>query len=123
MEAAAARDAAAWAARFPDDPKIGALVDHMAYADSLAAAIGALPPLGPAAALRDPALWWKLVVGPLSAQQYRLRGPGAAPAAARAALMRCPSGAALECAVSLAFLLLAKVLSLLGLRRFAPLNF
>lgn len=124
MEAAAARDAAAWRARFPSDGAISALVDHQAYADSLAASIGALPPLGLSCLLRDPVLWWKLMFGPLAAAQYRLRGPGADPEAARASLMHCPDGAVLECAVSFAFLLLAKLLSgLLGLQRFAPLNF
>lgn len=124
MEAEAARDRAMWEARFPGDKAIRSLVDHQTYADSLAALLGALPPLGARALASDPALWLKLAFGPLAAAQYRLRGPGAAPEAARAALMRCPSGGWLEGGVSFAFLLLAKFLSgVLGLRRFRPLNF
>lgn len=126
MAAEARRDREAWEARFADDPAIPALVDHQAYADQLAAVLGVLPPRpGLGLALSDPALWAKLMFGPLAAAQYRLRGPGADPANARATLMRCPTGAWLECGVSFAFLLLAKLLSALvpGCKHLRPLNF
>jgi hypothetical protein len=84
--------------------------------------IGAMPPLRQLLFLK-PLLWFKIMFGPFTVHQYRLRGPGADPVRAEEVLLRQPVGDLLESCITVFFLVLAKLLSMMGLSQFEPNNF
>jgi len=112
-----------WEKRFGHDAhRVKGLVDYQLYCDGIAEIIGAMPPLRQLL-LNKPLLWFKIFFGPFTVHQYRLRGPGADPVRAEAVLLRQPVGDLLESCVTVFFLALAKLLSLLGFKQFQPNNF
>lgn len=120
MKAAAAADDARTLAQFSSDAeRIGALTDYLTLLDDLAERVGCTPPLR-RLALTEPTTWLKVMCGPLSGPQFRLVGPGAAPAEARAALALLPTMPALVLCFEVAVLLACKVLCALGLAQFRP---
>ncbi|KAG5175302.1 flavin-binding monooxygenase-like subfamily [Tribonema minus] len=122
MSDAAARDGAEWERRFGDDQRVKGLVDFQIYLDDLARQMGVLPPLR-RLFLTRPRVWLKVMFGPFTTHQYRLRGPGADAARALDVYSRQPVGDLLESTITAAFLLAAKVLSLVGFRQLTPNNF
>jgi dimethylaniline monooxygenase (N-oxide forming) len=75
--------------QFPEDAeRIANLVDYLHILDDIAGMIGCRPPQR--LWLTDRALWRKIMVGPITGAQYRLRGPGAKPEMARESLRRTP---------------------------------
>lgn len=119
----AAADQKNWETRFGYDAKrVKGLVDFQVYCDGIAEIIGCLPPLG-RLFFTKPTLWFKIMFGPFTMHQYRLRGPHADPQRAEAVLRRQPTGDFLESSVTVSFLFLAKFLSLLGFSKFKPNNF
>lgn len=121
MRAAGAAELAARRAQFGDlADRLQALVDYAPYQDTLAAEVGCRPDLY-AIARAEPRLAWKLFAGPYIGAQFRLGGPHADPATARATLDRvrpAPSGC------FIAFLLLchlcAALATALGFRPWRP---
>lgn len=93
------------------------LVNFLPYMDELARLVGCRP--SPALCFTDPLLALRVIFGPSIAAHYRLSGPGARTALARASIMSLPSGgarvrdqlfyAALHC-LSAPFALLATML-------------
>lgn len=76
-------------AQFPEDaPRLATLTDFLRILDDIAGFIGCRPPQR--LMLTDRKLWHKLMLGPITGAQFRLRGPGAKPEEARASLMRTP---------------------------------
>lgn len=69
--------------------RLPTLVDFSTYLDGLADLIGCKPRL--IDLVRSPRLLYKIYTAPFSGVQYRLRGPGADPALARAVLGHAPS--------------------------------
>ncbi|CAM9349400.1 unnamed protein product [Phaeothamnion confervicola] len=123
MVAAAEVDRADWERRFGYDAcKRRGLVDYQIYLDDLAGLIGVRPPLRKLF-FTNFKMWYKIMLGPFTVHQYRLVGPHAKPERAAEVYARQPVGAPLESAITAAFLMAAKVLSLLGLRQFTPNNF
>mmetsp|Transcript_16421 Transcript_16421/g.53528 ORF Transcript_16421/g.53528 Transcript_16421/m.53528 type:complete len:646 (+) Transcript_16421:81-2018(+) len=123
MEAIAKEDQANWEWRFGYDAKrVKGLVDFQLYCDDLAAQTGSLPPLMKLF-LTKPKIWWKIMFGPFTMHQYRLVGPYANPKLAARVYEKQPVGDFLECSITAAFLLTAKVLSLCGFKDFTPNNF
>ena len=98
------------------------LVDFQLYCDDLAAQTGSLPPLMKLF-LTKPKIWWKIMFGPFTMHQYRLVGPYANPKLAARVYEKQPVGDFLECSITAAFLLTAKVLSLCGFKDLTPNNF
>lgn len=98
------------------------LVDFQLYADDLAKLMGVMPPLGKLF-WADIKVWFKIMFGPFSMHQYRLVGPHATPDFSKSVLRRFPTGDILESTITASFLIVAKVLSLLGLKQFTPNNF
>ena len=120
MEAQAKIDQANWEWRFGYDAKRGkGLVDFQLYADDLAACMGSLPPLFQLF-LKKPKVWWKIMFGPFTMHQYLLVGPFANPKRAATVYAKQPVGDFLECSITAAFLLTAKLLSLCGFADFEP---
>lgn len=90
MAETAASDSAALTEQFgPTGDRVRGLVDYPSYMEGMARLIGCRPRLW-RLALTDPRLWLHVVYGPMQATQYRLHGPGAKPAEARAILMALP---------------------------------
>ena len=90
MAELAALDSAALTEQFgPTGDRVRGLVDYPSYMEGMARLIGCRPRLW-RLALTDPRLWLHVVYGPMQATQYRLHGPGAKPAEARAILMALP---------------------------------
>jgi len=119
----AQRDQANWEYRFGYDAKrVKGLVDFQLYCDDLANQFGALPPLKHLF-FTKPRIWWKIMFGPFTMHQYRLVGPYANPKLAERVYAKQPVGDFLECSITAAFLLLAKILSILGFKQFTPNNF
>ena len=54
--------------------------------------------------------------------QYRLTGPYANPAVCEPVYNKSPAGDFLECSITAAFLITAKILSILGFKQFTPNN-
>lgn len=73
-----------------DGERMLTLTDFYRFMETTAREIGCRPSLG-RLFLRDPRTALHVLFGPLSAAQYRLTGPGADPAAARAALRQMPT--------------------------------
>jgi dimethylaniline monooxygenase (N-oxide forming) len=67
--------------------RITNLTDFLSFSDDIARAIGCRPNLGLSMLLRDPRLWLRCMIGPLSNAQYRLYGPHAQPEQARRILL------------------------------------
>ena len=67
--------------------------------------------------LTKPRIWWKIMFGPFTMHQYLLQGPFANPRRAALVYSKQPVGDFLECSITAAFLLTAKVLSLLRCTR------
>ena len=123
MEAIAKEDQANWEWRFGYDAKrVKGLVDFQLYTDDLAERMGCLPPLMKLF-LTKPRIWWKIMFGPFTMHQYLLQGPFANPRRAALVYSKQPVGDFLECSITAAFLLTAKVLSLCGFSDFTPNNF
>ena len=113
MERVAKIDQANWEWRFGYDAKrVKGLVDFQIYCDELAAELGSLPPLM-SLFLSKPSIWWKIMFGPFTMHQYRLTGPYANPEVA-SLYAKSPAGDFLECSITAAFLITAKILSILG---------
>ena len=123
MEDQAKKDQANWEWRFGYDAKrVKGLVDFQLYTDDLAERMGCLPPLMKLF-LTKPRIWWKIMFGPFTMHQYLLQGPFANPRRAALVYSKQPVGDFLECSITAAFLLTAKVLSLCGFSDFTPNNF
>ena len=107
-----------WEWRFGYDAKrVKGLVDFQLYCDELAAEIGALPPLTHLF-FSKPMIWWKIMFSSFTMHQYRLTGPYANPEVCEPVYAKSPAGDFLECSITAAFLITAKILSislLLGL--------
>ena len=116
----AAKDQANWEYRFGHDAKrVKGLVDFQIYCDGLAKIIGCMPPMT-RLFLSKPWLWIKIMFGPFTMHQYRLIGPYANPERALSVLSRQPVGDLLESSITASFLLTARILSLLGFKKFTP---
>jgi dimethylaniline monooxygenase (N-oxide forming) len=123
MKAIAKVDGDNYTNRFKYDSKrVAALVDFQIYCDDLAAQIGCLPPLRELF-FKKPAMWYKIMFGPFTMHQYRFSGPYADPQRAESVLDRTPVGDFLESSITIAFLLTAKFLSMIGFKQFTPNNF
>jgi dimethylaniline monooxygenase (N-oxide forming) len=76
-------------AQFPEDAaRLATLTDFLRLLDDIAGFIGCRPPQR--LLLTDRALWRKIMLGPITGAQFRLRGPGAKPDLAKASLDRTP---------------------------------
>jgi len=73
--------------------------------------------------LTKPWLWLKIMFGPFTVHQYRLFGPQCDPINAERAICRHPFGDMLESAITLFFLVLAKLLYSIGYDEYKPNNF
>ncbi|KAJ1451375.1 flavin-binding monooxygenase-like subfamily [Pelagophyceae sp. CCMP2097] len=123
MDRIADADCRNWEGRFGYDGKrVKGLVDFQLYLDDLALQMGALPPLAKLF-FSEPRIWWKIMFGPFTTHQYILVGPFADRARALAVYAKQPVGDLLECSITAAFLVCAKVLSLMGFSKFTPNNF
>lgn len=119
----AKEDTIKWESRFKwDSARVKGLVDFQLYNDDLAGLIGCLPNLGEIWRT-EKWLWSKLMFGPFTSTQYRLKGPRATPDYARDVIGRYPHGDVLETAVTASFLVTAKALSTIGFKQFTPNNF
>ena len=116
----AEHDQANWEMRFGYDAKrVKGLVDFQLYTDSLAKIMGVMPPLI-YLFIFDFAIWFKIMFGPFTMHQYRLYGPHANYDRAKEVYRRTPVGDFLETSITLSFLILAKMLYLLGFKKFQP---
>lgn len=123
MRRVAHQDQEEWERRFGYDAKrVKGLVDYQLYCDGLAELMGVMPPLWELLCTK-PLLWFKIMCGPFTVHQYRLRGPHADAERAEEVLLRQPVGDLLESCITAFFLVLAKLLYLLGFERFKPNNF
>lgn len=123
MKKIALKDTANYEWRFGYDAKrVKGLVDFQLYTDDLAEQIGALPPLRKLF-FSKPKVWYKLMFSAFTMHQYRLQGPYANPKMAEAVYEKVGVGDFLECSITAAFLVTAKVLSLVGFSDFTPNNF
>mmetsp|Transcript_2540 Transcript_2540/g.3755 ORF Transcript_2540/g.3755 Transcript_2540/m.3755 type:complete len:555 (-) Transcript_2540:162-1826(-) len=122
MKEVACVDGKNWEKRYGDDKRVKGLVDFQIYLDDLAKEMGVLPPLKELF-FSKPALWFKIMLGPFTVHQYRLRGPGADVEKAIQVYNKQPVGDVLESVITVSFLFVAKVLSILGLSKFTPNNF
>lgn len=123
MIATAEKDRLEWEHRFGYDAKrVKGLVDFQVYCDGLATIMGVMPPLREIFFTKF-WLWFKIMFGPFTMHQYRLRGPYADPKRAEEVYRRQPVGDLLESTITASFLFTAKLLSLLGFSRFKPNNF
>eukprot|EP00606_Chrysophyceae_sp_TOSAG23-5_P000682 GSChrysophyteH2.ASY1.ANO1.1653.1 assembled CDS len=112
-----------WEWRFGWDAKrVKGLVDFQLYTDSLADQIGCMPKLRELF-FTNISVWCKIMFGPFTMHQYRLYGPHSNRERAIDVYKRQPVGDFMETAITLSFLLLAKVLSLLGFTMFTPNSF
>jgi dimethylaniline monooxygenase (N-oxide forming) len=110
-------------AQFPLDAKrVGALTDYMRYLSGMAELIGCAPRFA-TLLLQRPALWFRVLVGPLTAAQFRLHGPGAQPAKAEAAIRAMPLMPWPVLVYELLLLVGCKALALAGASRFRPIAF
>ena len=116
-------DMANWAMRFKNDAiRVKGLVDFQLYCDGLAEIIGCMPPLRELF-FKKPMVWLKIMFGPFTMHQYRLVGPDADPERSYAVYKKQPIGDLLESTITASFLLTAKILSLLGFKKYTPNNF
>ena len=116
MEAIAMKDRLNYDGRFGYDCKrVKGLVDFQVYCDDLAKLMGCFPPLAELF-IKKPAIWWSIMFGPFTMHQYRLAGPYANPKCAEEVYARQPIGDFLECSITAAFLVTAKILSLVGFK-------
>lgn len=112
-----------WEYRFGYDAKrVKGLVDFQVYCDGLAQIMGVMPPLFNLF-FTNFSMWFKIMFGPFTMHQYRLRGPGANAKRAQEVYARQPVGDVLESTITASFLATAKILSMLGFKRFTPNNF
>ena len=70
-----------------------------------------------------PMIWWKIMFSSFTMHQYRLTGPYANPEVCEPVYAKSPAGDFLECSITAAFLITAKILSILGFKQFTPNNF
>jgi dimethylaniline monooxygenase (N-oxide forming) len=88
LELAILKDEAEARAQFPHDAgRVGSLTDYLRMMDELAAEIGCKPN---GWLLRNPKIWWRLLLGPICGAQYRLSGPQAKRDVAIGTLRRMP---------------------------------
>lgn len=93
-----------------------------AYSCAARTQIGALPPLSKLF-FQKPLIWWKIMFSTFTMHQYRLEGPFANPRVAEKVYQKQPVGDFLECSITAAFLVTAKILSAIGFKDFTPNNF
>jgi len=105
-----------------DAIRVKGLVDFQLYCDDVARQMGALPPLN-RIFWEKPRLWWKIMFSTFTMHQFRLVGPYANPRVAEAVYSKVPVGDFLECSITAAFLITAKILSLIGFKEFTPNHF
>eukprot|EP01038_Epipyxis_sp_PR26KG_P007866 gene7866-10675_t len=123
MAADACKDQKNWETRFGYDAKrVKGLVDFQVYCDGIAKVIDCMPPLR-SLFFTNITIWTKIMFGPFTMHQYRLRGPHANPKRAQEVLKRQPLGDLLESTITASFLITAKVLSLLGFSKYTPNEF
>lgn len=123
MHCDARADAQIWEQRYGYDAKrVIALVDFQLYCDGIAKAIGCMPPLRQLF-ITKPWMWYKIMCGPFTTQQYRLVGPYPNPQRAEEVLSRTPVGDFVESSVTASFLMTAKALSMMGFEEFTPSEF
>jgi dimethylaniline monooxygenase (N-oxide forming) len=123
MKDTIAQDCAADHAQYPlDSARIGALTDYHMFMNDMAALIGCQPPLR-SLFIHHPSTWYRVMCAPISGAQFRLFGPGSDFAAADRVLKSMLTMPAPVLAYELLLLGIFKILSLLGLRSFAPLYF
>lgn len=114
----AAIDQKNWETRFGyDAERVKGLVDFQVYCDGLAKVMDVMPPLR-SLFFTKPWLWFKIMFGPFTVHQYRLRGKYADPERAEEVYARQPVGDFLESSITGSFLITAKILSMLGFARF-----
>ena len=68
-------------------------------------------------------IWLKIMFGPFTMHQYRLVGPYADPKRADEVYKKQPIGDFLESSITATFLITAKILSLLGFKKYTPNEF
>ena len=123
MKAIALYDQQQWEWRFGWDAKrVKGLVDFQLYTDSLAKDLGCMPNLTHLF-FTNVYIWYKLMFGPFTMHQYRLYGPHSNPERALEVYAKQPVGDFMETAITLCFLLFAKLVYLLGFEKFKPNNF
>ena len=109
--------------QFPlDATRVGALTDYMRYLSSMARLIGCEPRLSPLL-LSRPSIWFRVLVGPLTAAQFRLYGPGAQRSKAEATISKMPLMPLPVLLYELLLLLGCKFLAILGASLFQPIAF
>lgn len=112
-----------WETRFGYDAKrVKGLVDYQVYNDGLAEIMGCLPPLR-SLFFTNFRVWLHIMFGPFTVHQYRLVGPCADRDRAMSVIARQPLGDFLESSITATFLITAKLLSLLGFKKYTPNNF
>jgi len=98
---------------FTQDGERPSLVNWIQYMDQVANLIGCRPL--PMSLFRDPFFMWKIMTGPMTANQYRIDGPGACPNKVREVIMSLPRGMPLmDLAIWTMYNILASVLSTFG---------
>lgn len=110
--------------QYPEDARrLPALTDYLRFMEQMAEVIDCQPLLRELF-FRDPQTWFKVLFGPITGLQYRLRGPGSQPELAREALRKTPTMPRLVLLYEFALLLGCKALHSLGAgERYRPLGF
>jgi dimethylaniline monooxygenase (N-oxide forming) len=123
MKNVALNDKLNWERRFSYDSKrVNNIVDFQIYCDSIAEIIGCLPPLFNLF-FTKPKVWLHIMFGPFTMNQYRLVGPYSNRNFSEEILLKQPLGDILESSITISFLLLSKILSIIGFNKFKPNNF
>ena len=123
IDASVREDAEADRKQFPlDAERVGALTDYMRFLAGMAALIGCAPRLL-TLFLQRPVLWFRVLLGPLTAAQFRLHGPGAQRAAAEKAIRATPLMPLPVLLYELLLLTGCKALALAGASSFKPIAF
>jgi dimethylaniline monooxygenase (N-oxide forming) len=117
------KDNLEWEKRFNKDyNRLGTLVDYQLYCDDLAKIMGIMPPIYNIF-FKDPYLWLKIMLGPLTTHQYRLKGVESTPELSIETIKKYPIGDFMESTITMGCLLLSKLLYMLGFEKFKPNNF
>jgi dimethylaniline monooxygenase (N-oxide forming) len=119
----AKKDKLEWEKRFNNDHnRVGTLVDYQLYCDDLAKIMGITPPIYDIF-FKDPHLWLKIMLGPLTTHQYRLKGVEATPELSMETIKKYPIGDFMESTITMGCLLFSKLLYMMGFEKFKPNNF
>jgi len=120
MQEVIARDTCEWETRFAyDNKRVKGLVDFQVYCDGIAKEIGCMPPLY-RLLFTQPYVFYKIMLGPFTMHQYRLVGPHAKPGRALQIYRKLPVGDLVETSITVTFLIFAKIMSMLGFKKFKP---